>query len=197
MHRFKLPIFVFDALTKELWGRDEGQGDFKGKREALWGAGAAVDWTDRWGRTPLHWAVVNGHVECCKVLLEAGAKPNFGGHSAYRHHRLTSLAQETPAQVICPPLSSPRLMPSCQCLLFPMWSGPRAAGMLHLLICRPALQALASPALAERCFVLARPIGLAPSTPFSSDFSHSYQAARRLHFQDNDPVWQLMSEFEK
>ena len=30
---------------------------------------------DRWGRTPLHWAVVNGHSGIVKLLLELGASP--------------------------------------------------------------------------------------------------------------------------
>ena len=29
--------------------------------------GDGVDWPDRWGRTPLHWAAVNGHIASCKV----------------------------------------------------------------------------------------------------------------------------------
>ena len=28
---------------------------------------------DRWGRTPLHWAVVNGHGDIVKLLVELGA----------------------------------------------------------------------------------------------------------------------------
>ena len=36
--------------------------------------GVAVDaemleWRDRWGRTAVHWAVLNGHVACLRALL--------------------------------------------------------------------------------------------------------------------------------
>lgn len=37
------------------------------------------------GNTPLHWAALNGHLECVKVLLEAGGDPtitNQRGHDA-------------------------------------------------------------------------------------------------------------------
>ena len=37
------------------------------------------------GNTPLHWAALNGHLECVKVLLEEGADPtvrNQSGHDA-------------------------------------------------------------------------------------------------------------------
>ena len=37
-----------------------------------------IDASDRdlCGVTPLHWAAVNGHMGCCKTLLEHGAKIN-------------------------------------------------------------------------------------------------------------------------
>jgi len=37
----------------------------------------AVDRVDAWGRTPLHWAAVNGHRAACVALLDAGASTNL------------------------------------------------------------------------------------------------------------------------
>jgi hypothetical protein len=47
-----------------------GQG--KGRKG---GAAAAltIDPLDQWGRSPLHWAVVNGHQQSVELLLRAGA----------------------------------------------------------------------------------------------------------------------------
>ena len=38
-------------------------------------ADADVNFTDRSGATPLHWAAWNGHGEVCKLLIEHGADP--------------------------------------------------------------------------------------------------------------------------
>lgn len=46
--------------------------------------GAEVDLVDVKGQTALYVAVVNGHLESTKILLEAGADPNGS-----RHHRST------------------------------------------------------------------------------------------------------------
>mmetsp|Transcript_3024 Transcript_3024/g.5978 ORF Transcript_3024/g.5978 Transcript_3024/m.5978 type:complete len:439 (+) Transcript_3024:1148-2464(+) len=42
------------------------------RREAL-----AVDSLDVWCRTPLHWAVINGHLTCVQHLLRAGSSPKL------------------------------------------------------------------------------------------------------------------------
>lgn len=46
--------------------------------------GAEVDLVDVKGQTALYVAVVNGHLESARILLEAGADPNGS-----RHHRST------------------------------------------------------------------------------------------------------------
>lgn len=48
--------------------------------------GAEVDLVDVKGQTALYVAVVNGHLDCVRILLEAGADPNGS-----RHHRSTPL----------------------------------------------------------------------------------------------------------
>ena len=55
---------------------------------------------DRWSRSPLHWAVVNGHHDAARALLEAGACA--GGRQATRRGRAgksTHLAQESPLEL--------------------------------------------------------------------------------------------------
>ncbi|CAN8201069.1 unnamed protein product [Coccothraustes coccothraustes] len=47
-------------------------------------SGAEIDLVDVKGQTALYVAVVNGHLECAKILLKAGADPNGS-----RHHRST------------------------------------------------------------------------------------------------------------
>jgi ankyrin repeat protein len=46
---------------------------------------AALNAQNRAGNTALHWAALNGHLECVKALLDAGADPtitNAAGHDA-------------------------------------------------------------------------------------------------------------------
>merc|ERR1712083_951037 len=35
-----------------------------------------LDWLDLWNRTALHWAVFHGHLDVCKLLVDAGATLN-------------------------------------------------------------------------------------------------------------------------
>ncbi|GAB5365658.1 hypothetical protein AAMO2058_001076800 [Amorphochlora amoebiformis] len=53
---------------------------------------------DRWGRSPLHWAVLNGHKECVKLLLDAKASPLLAMSSAATKKR-THLTQESSAEL--------------------------------------------------------------------------------------------------
>eukprot|EP00913_Durusdinium_trenchii_P014676 g13769.t1 len=53
--------------------------------------GGPLDWRDRWHRTPLHWAVLNGHVAASKALLSARANADPPKVRAYRHERSTTL----------------------------------------------------------------------------------------------------------
>ena len=52
------------------------------------------DASDRWHRSPLHWAVVNGHPGAVKALLAGGADPNFAVRASV-HKRATTLLQES------------------------------------------------------------------------------------------------------
>ena len=61
--------------------------------------GGTYDWRDRWHRTAVHWAVLNGHTAVVRQLAAAGAAlaPTVLHASAQR--RSTSLQYETPLQI--------------------------------------------------------------------------------------------------
>ena len=54
------------------------RGDLEGLRRAL-DEGSDVHARDQDGVTPLHWAAINGHYECCQLLLSRGADVNITG----------------------------------------------------------------------------------------------------------------------
>jgi acyl-coenzyme A synthetase/AMP-(fatty) acid ligase/ankyrin repeat protein len=55
-----------------------------------------LDWRDRWMRTPVHWAVLNGHVQALEILLQAGASPD---PPAPHSNRQSSAAIESPMDI--------------------------------------------------------------------------------------------------
>jgi len=62
--------------------------------------GGRFDWPDRWFRTPVHWAVLNGNVPALEVLLEFGCNPMPGSPSKMRkRNRRTSARIETPIEM--------------------------------------------------------------------------------------------------
>ena len=75
------PLKVVSALHELLSspqgaGEPVGGGQKKKKKAGGGGGGSSPDplaARDRWGRTPLHWAVVNGHSDTVKLLVELGA----------------------------------------------------------------------------------------------------------------------------
>ncbi len=48
---------------------------------------------DKWGRTPLHWCVLNGHTDAARVLIDAGAEIEPGKMPQRIQRRRTSLVQ--------------------------------------------------------------------------------------------------------
>lgn len=46
---------------------------------ALTAAGARLDHFNSQGVAPLHWAAINGHTECVKLLLQANAQVRVTG----------------------------------------------------------------------------------------------------------------------
>ena len=61
--------------------------------------GGRYDWQDRWFRTPVHWAVLNGNVKALKVLLAGGCSPNPSRPKASIVNRKTSAAVESPLEI--------------------------------------------------------------------------------------------------
>lgn len=55
------------------------------------------EWRDAWMRTPVHWAVLNGHVATLKALLEAGCDPM--PPRVPQTKSSTSLVYETPIEI--------------------------------------------------------------------------------------------------
>ena len=59
--------------------------------------GCKLDTQDRWGRTPIHWAILNGHEEFVDALLDLGCNPNNVPKSRRAgKERQTSLHKESP-----------------------------------------------------------------------------------------------------
>jgi len=59
--------------------------------------GCALDAQDRWGRTPMHWAILNGHTKFVDALLDIGCSPNNVPKSRRAgKERQTSLQKESP-----------------------------------------------------------------------------------------------------
>ena len=56
-----------------------------------------LDQTDRWQRTPVHWAVLNKHERCLVQLLESGA--SVGEERSDMGLKGTSLKKETPREI--------------------------------------------------------------------------------------------------
>ena len=76
-----------NARTLEFLSRDWNQ---HSRRMGL-------EWRDNWARTPLHWAVLNGHPKALSVLLEAGSHPNPPTVPTTKTN--TSLITETPLEI--------------------------------------------------------------------------------------------------
>ena len=58
--------------------------------------GSPFDWLDRWGRTPVHWTVLNGRVDALRVLIRGGCSPNPPKVGA---GKATSVALESPLEI--------------------------------------------------------------------------------------------------
>jgi acyl-CoA synthetase (AMP-forming)/AMP-acid ligase II/ankyrin repeat protein len=55
-----------------------------------------INWYDRWFRTAVHWATLNGRVQTLHLLLDRGCNPSPSQPKANKH---TSMANETPLEM--------------------------------------------------------------------------------------------------
>jgi len=63
------------------------------------GSKGLVEWKDRWSRTAVHWAVLNGHAAALTMLLSSGALALPKSMSAHQQAKRTHLPQESPLQI--------------------------------------------------------------------------------------------------
>lgn len=79
------------------WKRGGDEGEIHIYPEGI--KGGRYNWQDRWFRTPVHWCVLNGHVEALSILLEGGCSANPCQPKASIVNRKTSAAVESPLEL--------------------------------------------------------------------------------------------------
>ena len=63
------------------------------------GKAEIVNWTDRWKRTALHWAVLNSNVRCVRILVDAGALVTPPVTNRQIGKASTSMKYESPMEI--------------------------------------------------------------------------------------------------
>jgi hypothetical protein len=61
--------------------------------------GGKLDWLDKWYRTPVHWAVLNGRVDALEILLREGCSPDPPKPTNRGASKGTSVRIESPMEV--------------------------------------------------------------------------------------------------
>lgn len=61
--------------------------------------GGTFDWRDRWFRTPVHWAILNGNLTALQILLEHGCHADPPKPKANIGNKSTNAAIETPLEM--------------------------------------------------------------------------------------------------
>lgn len=62
-------------------------------------AGSIYDWHDKWFRTPVHWAVLNGRTSALRILLDGGCSAFPPKPKSRVSKRTTSVIIETPLEM--------------------------------------------------------------------------------------------------
>eukprot|EP00927_Polykrikos_kofoidii_P022498 TRINITY_DN20973_c0_g1_i1.p1 TRINITY_DN20973_c0_g1~~TRINITY_DN20973_c0_g1_i1.p1 ORF type:complete len:966 (-),score=113.98 TRINITY_DN20973_c0_g1_i1:97-2574(-) len=63
------------------------------------GSRGLLEWSDRWARTAVHWATLNGHLEALSFLLESKATPTPRVITDHQMGKRTHMTQETPVAI--------------------------------------------------------------------------------------------------
>eukprot|EP00401_Gymnodinium_catenatum_P071160 CAMPEP_0117614074 /NCGR_PEP_ID=MMETSP0784-20121206/83829_1 /TAXON_ID=39447 /ORGANISM="" /LENGTH=165 /DNA_ID=CAMNT_0005417753 /DNA_START=12 /DNA_END=506 /DNA_ORIENTATION=+ len=63
------------------------------------GSRGFLAWSDRWARTAVHWATLNGHIEAVALLLEHNASPEPPQITDHQMGKRTHMTQETPLAI--------------------------------------------------------------------------------------------------
>ncbi|CAJ1351863.1 unnamed protein product [Effrenium voratum] len=93
----KAPVTVRDARGQSLVHAAARSGSVQCLRLLLAQGGRKVlEWSDRWARSAVHWAVLNGHPEALELLLAARANPRPKAITAHQMAKRTHLTQEQP-----------------------------------------------------------------------------------------------------
>ncbi|CAL1170413.1 unnamed protein product [Cladocopium goreaui] len=109
----KAPLTVRDARGQSLLhaaarsGADQcvkyllqmAEKEKQGVRQRNGEARKLLEWSDRWARTAVHWAALNGHVEVLKLLLDAKANAAPKLITEHQMAKRTHLVQEQPLDV--------------------------------------------------------------------------------------------------
>lgn len=83
---------VFDAMER---GRSTGRRALRHDE----GTRGLLEWTDRWARSAVHWAALNGHAGALLALLEQGAMAAPKLITAHQMSKRTHLIQEQPLDI--------------------------------------------------------------------------------------------------
>eukprot|EP00929_Paragymnodinium_shiwhaense_P051672 TRINITY_DN25962_c0_g1_i2.p1 TRINITY_DN25962_c0_g1~~TRINITY_DN25962_c0_g1_i2.p1 ORF type:complete len:720 (+),score=89.56 TRINITY_DN25962_c0_g1_i2:68-2227(+) len=79
--------------------QDKGNKAPRAFRAGEGGSHGFLEWTDRWQRTAVHWATLNGHADVLAALLEYGANPKPALISESQMSKRTHMTQETPLDI--------------------------------------------------------------------------------------------------
>jgi hypothetical protein len=104
IHRLKARSFIlFKASSEKIilpYKVNDVVIEFDCVRPHIHPISPLLEQKDKWGRTPLFWAILNGHVDAAKLLLENGAMPTTLLKAPASMKRKTSHVMESPLHAL-------------------------------------------------------------------------------------------------